>query len=319
MSTGKHPHGRSRGGFRVGRKSCRSGYPGRLAAVEPIRVVERRGGTVESVHRVHAVAVRDGEIVASAGDPGFVTFLRSSAKPLQALLLARARPDLDDRLISIACASHRAEPEQIQAVRDLLAAAPATEDDLELGLQEGRPPERVYHNCSGKHAGMLAVCRARGWPTEGYRLPEHPLQQEILGEVTAAAGAEPATGTDHCSVVTFALPVERMAAALARLTEIDGGERIAAAMRANPQMIGGEGSLDTRLMQSGPGWLAKGGAEGLFCGITPDGAGFALKTQDGAFRALGPALASFFPGLGEFARVPVENSRGEEVGEVVAG
>ena len=116
---------------------------------EPIRVAERRGGTVESVHRVHAVAVRDGEVVSTAGDPGLVTFFRSSAKPLQGLLLARARPDLDDRLVAIACASHRAEPAQIDAVRALLAAAPATEDDLECGLQDGRPPERVYHNCSG--------------------------------------------------------------------------------------------------------------------------------------------------------------------------
>jgi L-asparaginase II len=283
---------------------------------EPILVAARRGGTVESVHRVHAVAVRNGGVVAFAGDPGLVTFFRSSAKPLQALLLARARPDLDERLVAIACASHRAEPEQIEAVRDLLAAAPATEDDLEVGLQDGRPPERIYHNCSGKHAGMLAVCRARGWPTAGYRLPKHPLQQEILAEVAAAARATPVTGTDHCSVVTFGLPLERMAATFSRLSELDGGERIAAAMRANPQLIGGEGSIDTELMRSDPGWLAKGGAEGLLCGNTPDGAGFALKVEDGAHRAQGPALASFFPNLDEFARVPVENSRGEVVGEV---
>lgn len=286
---------------------------------EPFRVVERRGGTVESVHRVHGVAVHDGEVVAAVGDPGLVTFFRSSAKPLQALHLVRARPDLDGRLVAIACASHRAEPEQIEAVRDLLAAGEVTEDDLEVGLQEGRPPERIYHNCSGKHAGMLAVCRARGWPTEGYRLPEHPLQQAILAEVTDVAGQTPLTGTDHCSVVTFALPLDRMAGAFSRFEEREGGHDISAAMRAHPRLIGGEGSLDTELMQAHPGWLAKGGAEGLLCGITPDGAGFALKTEDGAARALGPALASFFPGLDTFARVPVENSRGEQVGEVVAG
>ena len=91
---------------------------------EPILVAVRRGGTVESVHRVHAVAVQDGEVVAQAGDAGLVTFFRSSAKPLQALLLVRQRPDLDDRLVAIACASHDAEPEHIEAVRDLLAAAP---------------------------------------------------------------------------------------------------------------------------------------------------------------------------------------------------
>jgi L-asparaginase II len=285
---------------------------------EPLRVVERRGGTVESVHRVHAVAVRDGEIVASAGDPQLVTFFRSSAKPIQALQLLRTRPDLDDRLLAIACASHRAEPEQIEAVRDLLVAGGVTEDDLELGLQEGRAPERIYHNCSGKHAGMLAVCTAHGWPPAGYRLPDHPLQSAILGDVTRLARQEPATGVDHCSVVTFALPLERMADAFWRLGELHGAERIPGAMRAHPELVGGQGSLDTELMQRHPGWLAKGGAEGLFCGITPDGDGFALKTEDGAFRALAPALASFFPGLEEFARVPVENSRGEEVGEVVA-
>jgi L-asparaginase II len=265
------------------------------------------------------VATRDGEVVSSAGNPGLVTFFRSSAKPIQALQLVRARPDLDDRLVAIACASHRAEPAQIEAVRDLLAAGGVTEDDLEVGLQEGRPPEPIYHNCSGKHAGMLAVCRACGWPTAGYRLPEHPLQQAILAEVTDAAGQTPATGVDHCSVVTFALPLERMAAVFSRLDQREGADRVLAAMRAHPELIGGEGSLDTELMQSHPGWLAKGGAEGLLCGIAPDGAGFALKSEDGAFRALGPALASFFPGLGEFDRVPVENSRGEEVGEVVAG
>jgi L-asparaginase II len=282
---------------------------------EPILVAERRGGTVESVHRVHGVAVRDGEVVASAGDPGLVTFFRSSAKPLQALQLIRVRPDLDDRLIAIACASHRAEPGQIQAVRDLLAAGGATEDDLELGLQEGRPPGRIYHNCSGKHAGMLAVCRARDWRTEGYRLPAHPLQKAILAEVTDAAGEAPATGVDHCSVVTFALPLERMAAVFSRLREREGADRILSAMRTHPELVGGEGSLDTELMQSQPGWLAKGGAEGLLCGITSDGAGFALKTEDGAFRAHEPAVAAFF-GLDGFASFPVENSRGETVGEV---
>jgi L-asparaginase II len=283
---------------------------------EPLFVAARRNGTVESIHRVHAAVVRDGELVASAGEPGLVTFLRSSAKPIQALQLVRSRPDLDDRLVAIACASHRAEPAQIEAVRELLAAGGVTEDDLEVGLQEGRPPERIYHNCSGKHAGMLAVCRARDWPTAGYRLPDHALQQAIRAEITDAAGQAPATGVDHCSVVTFALPLERMADVFSRLGERDGADRILGAMRAHPELIGGEGSLDTQLMQSHSGWLAKGGAEGLLCGITADGAGFALKTEDGAFRALGPAVAAFFGLDDDFGREPVENSRGETVGEV---
>ena len=112
----------------------------KLLCIDAISVSVRRGNTVEARHRVHAVAVRDGEVVAAAGDPALVCLFRSSAKPIQALLLARARRDLDNREIAIACASHRAEPAQIDAARSLLANAPATEDDLECGEQEGRAP-----------------------------------------------------------------------------------------------------------------------------------------------------------------------------------
>lgn len=287
---------------------------------EPILVAVRRGGTVESVHRVHAVAVQDGEVVAQAGNAELVTFFRSSAKPLQALLLVRQRPDLDDRLVAIACASHDAEPEHIEAVRDLLAAAPATEDDLECGDQEGRPPGRIYNNCSGKHAGFLAVCRTRGWETAGYRLAGHPLQDDLLGEVQAAAGAEPSTATDGCGVVTFALSLQSMARAFSRIAELEGGERVLGAMRANPRLVGGAESIDTRLMQALPGWIAKRGAEGLLCGAGPGGLGFALKVEDGNPRALPPAVASFLGTLGQepagFGTVPVENTRGETVGEL---
>jgi L-asparaginase II len=290
---------------------------------EPLVVEVRRGGVVEAGHRVHAVAVRDGEIAAAFGDPSLVSFYRSSSKPIQALPLVRARPELDDRLVAIATASHQAEPEQIDAVRSLLAAAPAGEDDLECGLQEGRPPNPLYHNCSGKHAGMLAVCRTRGWPLEGYRLAEHPLQRELLHEVAAAAeldDREVTTAIDGCGVPTFALSLERMAHSFSRFARLDGGSRVLAAMRAHPQLIGGARSLDTRFMRALPGWAAKGGAEGLFCAVAPDGTGVAIKCEDGSQRPISPVLAAVCRRLGHelagFARVPVLNMRGEEVGEV---
>src|SRR5918995_2690948 len=147
--------------------------------MDPIRVDVRRGGVVvEATHVVHAVAVRDGAVVEQAGDAGRVAFLRSSAKPFQALPLVRARHDLTTEEIAIASASHLASPEQLAAARSLLAKAPATEEELECGPD----PARIEHNCSGKHAGMLAVCRARGWPVAGYRLPDHPCQRELLAE-----------------------------------------------------------------------------------------------------------------------------------------
>lgn len=290
----------------------------------PITVAVRRGQTVESRHRAHAVAVQDGTVIAEAGDGGLVTFVRSSAKPIQALPLTRARPELGEEELAIACASHQALPEQLDAVRSLLQKAPAGEDELECG-PAGDPPAPINHNCSGKHAGLLALCRAHGWDSRGYRLPDHPCQRAMLTEVARAvdlAEDELETGVDGCGVVTFAVPLERMALAFARLERLDGGDRVAAAMRAHPGLIRGPGGADTTLMRAREGWIAKGGAEGLICAAGPSGLGLALKIEDGAFRPVGPALAAFLDRLGypveKLEAEPVVNSRGEVVGEVRA-
>jgi L-asparaginase II len=289
--------------------------------MEPIRVSVRRGAVVEAVHRVHAVAVQEGAVVAEAGDSGFVAFMRSSSKPLQAIPAARARDDVDARDLAIASASHLADDAQLAAVTALLAKAPATEDELECG-PAGEPPSALKHNCSGKHAGMLALCRARGWRSDGYRLEGHRVQREMLAVHAEAAGVsadEIPTAVDGCGVITFALPLERMAHAFARLERLEGGDRVAAAMRGHPDLIRAPHATDTRLMKALPGWIAKGGAEGLLC-AAGDGIGVALKTEDGNGRALGPAAAAFFQlldlDLGDLAVLPVENSRGERVGEI---
>jgi L-asparaginase II len=281
----------------------------------------RRGDTVEAVHRVHAVAVQDGAVIAEAGDSGLVAYMRSSSKPLQALPVARARDDLDLRELAIASASHLADEAQLAAVRSLLAKAPASEDELECG-PDGKPPSPLNHNCSGKHAGMLALCRARGWVSQGYRLEGHPVQDAMLAVHAEAAEVfedEIPVGVDGCGVLTFALPLERMAHAFARLERLDGGDRIAAAMREHPELIRGPLAADTRLMRALPGWIAKGGAEGLLC-AAGHGVGVALKSEDGNGRALGPAAAAFFRrldlDLGELAVTPVTNSHGETVGEI---
>jgi L-asparaginase II len=268
---------------------------------EPLRVAVRRGAILECVHEVHVVAVRDGAVLDAAGDPSLVASLRSSAKPFQALPLARVYEDLEQDELAIAAASHFGTPEHVEVVRRLLAATGGSEDELRCGLQSGRPPEQVFHNCSGKHAAMLAVCRAEGWPLDDYRAPEHPLQRHLLDEVATAAEldtTEVATGPDGCGVVCFAVPLDRAARAFARLERLDGGERISAAMRAWPELIGGEGATDTELMRSQPGWLAKAGAEGLICAASSDGVGLAVKAADGNPRALRPALAAFGARLG---------------------
>jgi len=291
---------------------------------DPITVAVRRGSIIEARHTVHAVAVRDGAVVAEAGEGSLATLFRSSAKPLQALPLVRAVPDLDDRQLAIACASHLADPEQVGAVRSLLAKAPAGEDELECG-PAGDPPAPIRHNCSGKHAGFLAICRAEGWDSRGYRLADHPCQRTMRAEIASAAELgedELPTEVDGCGVVTFALPLERMAHIFARFRHLDGGSRVVTAMRAHPRLIRGPGAPDTVLMESLEGWVSKAAAEGLICAGGPDGLGVALKVADGSSRAVGPAVAAFLARLGcdirSLETAPLTNSRGEKVGEIRA-
>src|SRR4051794_33346101 len=291
---------------------------------EPIVVEVRRNGVVEAAHRVHAVAVRAGEVVAAAGDPSLTCFMRSSSKPLQALPLVRARDDLPDDELAIACASHNDTVEQVEAVRRLLARAEATEDDLELGFQDGRPPQKIHHNCSGKHAGMLALCRARDWPAEGYHLPEHPVQRACDEAHAEAAQVEPeVAASDGCGVVTFAFSLERMAHAYSRLEALPGGDRIAAAMRARPDLVGGPDGADFSLMRAAPGWLAKGGAEGVLCAAGSVRRRVGANTMGGTGCRQLAALIGFrlVPSLQltDHTESPILHNRGERVGEVVTG
>jgi L-asparaginase II len=284
---------------------------------DPISVVVERGGVVESVHVVHAAAVRDGALVGEAGDPRLVTFMRSAAKPFQALPLALEEPDLPSEELAIACASHEATPEQLRLVRALLERAGAAETELACGDEHG---SKTGHNCSGKHAGMLLRVRRHGWPREGYEQPGHPLQAELLAVVAGAAGVPPAdipTATDGCGVLTFALPLEAVARAFARLArrELPGSERVVAAMLAHPEIVGGPSAADTAVMQARPGVIAKRGAEGVLCAALPDGTGVALKVADGADRAAGPALAAVL-GIHDLEEKPLFNSRCEQVGRL---
>ena len=292
-----------------------------LPRVDPIVVTVRRGKIEEARHVVHAVAVRDGAVVEEAGNPNRLAFLRSAAKPFQALPLVRARDDLTTEEIAIASASHLAFAEQLAAVRSLLEKAPAGEEELECGPE----PTPLEHNCSGKHAGMLALCRTMGWASDGYRLESHPVQNGCLLEVADAADADPdeiPTAVDGCGVLTFALPLERMALMFARLEQVDGGARVAAAMRAHPELIRGPIAADSLLMRELEGWTAKGGAEGLLCAAGPGGLGIALKVEDGSMRAMRPALAELLRRLGletgDLGVEPLGNSLGEIVGEIVS-
>jgi L-asparaginase II len=232
--------------------------------------------------------------------------LRSSSKPIQAIPFVEGYDDLGDDEIAIACASHHAEPAQLDAARKVLARAGATVDDLENGLQDCRPEGKLGHNCSGKHAGMLAACAAHGWPLHPYRDLAHPLQQRIA---ELMGGTE--SGVDGCGVPTFATSLTAAAELLTRVPQ-----RIRDAMRARPELVGASsGATDTDLMRLRDGWIAKGGAEGLFCASHEDGRGIALKAEDGAYRAIRAALGQVLE-IEEFLDTPVRNSRGEIVGSI---
>jgi L-asparaginase II len=267
--------------------------------VDAIRVTVRRGGVVEAVHRVH-VRSSNGE----ARGEDVHCFFRSSLKPVQAIPFVESYDDLDDDEVAIACASHRAEPAQLDAVRKLLQRAAASVDDLENGLQEGRPEGKLGHNCSGKHAGMLAACRALDWPLHPYRALGHPLQQRV-----AALVGDAEVAVDGCGVPTFAMTLSRMCRVF-----LEAPPRVREAMAARPELVGGIGAADTELMRLRPGWFAKGGAEGLCC-VSDGEVAWTLKAEDGAFRAIGPALGRLFD-IDELREVDVHNSRGEVVGSI---
>jgi L-asparaginase II len=267
--------------------------------VDAIRVTVRRGTVVEAVHRVH-VRGTDGT---SYGDDVYC-FLRSSLKPIQAIVFADAYDDLETDELAIACASHQAEPAQLGAVRKVLARAGVEADELENGFQEGRPDGKVGHNCSGKHAGMLAACVANGWPLHPYCDPGHPLQRRVA-ELTG--GGDQAI--DGCGAPTFAMPLAQMSELF-----LTTPQRNREAMIAHPELVGGRGADDTDLMRAKPGWWAKRGAEGLFC-VAGDGFAWTFKVEDGASRALRPAIAHVL-GVDEFAEAPVRNSRAEVVGAI---
>jgi L-asparaginase II len=332
-----------------------------------MRVELRRGGLTESVHRVHvAVVRRDGGLEAHAGDPDLVTFWRSAAKPFQAMTVvsegAADRFALTREELALCCASHSSEPGQVERVRALLTRIGCAEGDLRCGphppladhvareyQRQGLTLTPVYSNCSGKHAGMLALARHHGWPAAGYQALDHPVQQRCLREVSNWTGiAEDRIGTavDGCGVVCFALPLRNMAQAYARLSSVDWQKRnaeitgrgprdetgsaspaafrIVDAMLRHPELIAGEGRPCTEMMRAHPGRvITKVGAEGVYSAVLlAEGLGVTLKIEDGHGPAAALAIAGVLDALGlrpqpeSLARRPVHNTRGEPVGEL---
>jgi len=268
----------------------------------PLVVEVTRGGIVESTHLGDLVVVDEaGTIMDSAGDALVHAAFRSSAKPIQAgvcLELGWQPSQLEH--LALACASHNGEPGHVAVALEILAAAGLDAESLRtpLALPDASLPELVasagapspiFHNCSGKHAAMLATCVTRGWPIESYREPQHPLQQAINDAVESLAGALLEVGTDGCGVVTFAAPLAVLARAFGAAVRSEPYASAAAAMRAHPWLVAGTGRLCTTVLESIDGVTIKVGAEGLVC-ASAGGLAIAVKARDGARRAQGPLV-----------------------------
>ncbi len=287
-----------------------------------------RGEAIDSVHYGSiAVVDRDGRLLFAAGDPQYLTTTRSALKPLQALPFVAGGGiehfGYTPEQVALLCASHSGEPRQVQAVADMLERAGCTPEQLQCGVhpplfyaaREELPPAGatftpLQHNCSGKHSGMLAYCRQHDLALDSYLAFDHPLQQAIRTAVAYMAGVEEralVAGIDGCSAPNYALPLDRLAYAFARLVTLDDQGRygaaprtLAAAMSAHPDMVSGEGRNDLILMRAGNGdWVTKVGAEGVQAiGVRSRGWGIALKVVDGNARGLHPATVAALDLLG---------------------
>ena len=288
----------------------------------------KRGAITESRHRGHIVACEpDGNIIAYAGSPQNVTYLRSSAKPFQALPLlvsgAAERFGFTDREVALACASHNGELMHTELAASMLQKIGLGPEALKCGVHEpyslevagklrllGQSPNVLQNNCSGKHAGMLTVAKHLGAPTESYDSPENPVQKLIAETVSQFSGVpltDIAVGTDGCGAPIFGITVKAMALAFARLVSPpptfdkatrEACERIVRVMNAYPELIGGSSDrLDTEIMRVSPGRIvSKVGAEGIYtagvnpCEEWPKGLGLAIKIEDGDDKRARPTV-----------------------------
>lgn len=325
-----------------------------------------RGTLVESIHYGAAAVVdADGRLVQLAGDPDLVSYYRSASKPIQTVPLVESgaadRFGFTPAEIALVCGSHGGEPIHVAAAASMLRKIGLGPEWLACGVHPpydrtaakalvatGASPTAIHNNCSGKHAGMLALCVFHGWDPHGYETAGHPVQQLMLQTVADFCALDPndiATGTDGCSVVTFGVSMAQMAASFARLAQPPAEwaaarraacVRITAAMTAHPEMVAAQQErLDTDLMRAFAGRLiAKAGAEGVYCMATlpHDGApalGLALKLLDGdeGGRARNPAVMGLLEqagllddrlraALAGYVERPILNRAGLNVGTV---
>ncbi|HEX4817365.1 MAG TPA: asparaginase [Nonomuraea sp.] len=291
-----------------------------------------RSGFVESTHQARMLTVdATGRPVEARGAVHVPASPRSSMKPLQALGMLRSGLRLEDELLALACASHSGEPFHVEGVRKILTGAGLEESALRC--PEDHPVDRtvtergrVYMNCSGKHAAMLATCARNDWPLDTYREPTHPLQRAIRETVEELTGERvAASGVDGCGAPLFFVSMLGVTKAFRAfpLSSPDSYERrIFDAMRAYPEWTSGTDRPEARLMRALPGLMLKAGAEAFDAFAFEDGRAGTVKIEDGSARARVPVTVAALrslgldaPELAELAAPPVLGG-GRPVGEL---
>lgn len=269
--------------------------PSRISTA-PLSVQLLREGIVESVHQVHAaVADSRGRLLSAAGDADNASFIRSSLKPFQAMAVTATGAldafNLSDKDLAVMCGSHQGLTTQARQVFGILWRADLEPTCLQCPVPAGKKSP-LEHNCSGKHAGMLAVCKQQGWELSSYLQRNHPLQKLILNQFSALLGMpsdEFICAHDDCGAPTYFMQLRQMATLYAKLASGDSleMERVVRAMTHHPDMVSGAGGFDTELMRLSHGEiLSKSGAEGIQCiSRVGEGLGIAIKVVDGSKRA----------------------------------
>lgn len=325
----------------------------------PVVYVSRNGVTESAHYGNMAIVNADGRLLYKVGDPYAVTFMRSAAKPWQAIDIVESgayrKYGFTPKQLAIMCSSHSGEEMHTKAVGEILQKIGMEPEQLQCGIHTplyythrnlSLPPDlkitTLHHNCSGKHAAMLALCKFHNYSTENYLDINHPLQQTILANVAGLCNYPKDkifTGIDGCSAPVYGMPLYNMAWGWARFVTPNSvpSEKakvysvIYRAMIENPEMIAGTGRYDTALMSVCRGNIvAKVGAEGVHCaGILDKGYALAAKIVDGARRAIFPFSLEALYQLGEvddcqaeilreFRYSVIRNYRNIEVGNVKA-
>ncbi|GAB4435774.1 MAG: asparaginase [bacterium] len=324
--------------------------------MKELLVLVKRGSYPENVHRCHVVVVdREGNTVFSAGKENYFTCLRSAAKPLQAIPIVIENIDrhfgLTERELASFCGSLNAEPFQVEVVREILKKAGLDESYLKCGASypsykkaaetlkaKGEKPAPIYHNCAAKHAGMLLVCQFKGYDKENYYKESHPLQkeiEEIVADYAELKREDVKIVTDGCGLPVFFMPLKNIAIAYKNLAlkmenHLSGVRRLLKSAIDYPEMVGGTERLCTDVIRFTAGKIfAKVGADGVYAAFNMNRMeALAMKVEDGSAKALQPAFIKAIEKLGwlnpreielleKYWKVPLKNSRGNAVGEIV--